>query len=235
MSSLHSPVSSQAMHTNLLCACWHLEAMKGSSSLTSCRLLILSRFPPPLSGPNWRSLSPPRGSDPPFPNMASPFTGSAHTPLPGSGTVSLHIKIPLSLWINAKELDFKFSVNFKCEKNTPRNIDIEVNIFFLCKLAVQIDKVTRIFIQYQKRDISIFMVKNTYCVRCNLTVYIENGKIFLYNLWNNYFEVMDLISSNISATVTPNSKIFHYINQKLPGCDYFKCKSTGLNLLRRSI
>jgi hypothetical protein len=33
------------MHTNLLCACWHLEAMKGSSSLTSCRLLILSRLP----------------------------------------------------------------------------------------------------------------------------------------------------------------------------------------------
>jgi hypothetical protein len=30
------------MHVNLLCACWHLEAMKGSSSLTSCRLLILS-------------------------------------------------------------------------------------------------------------------------------------------------------------------------------------------------
>ncbi len=28
----------------LLCACWHLEAMKGSSSSTSCRLLILSRL-----------------------------------------------------------------------------------------------------------------------------------------------------------------------------------------------
>jgi hypothetical protein len=32
------------MHINLLCACWHLEAMKGSSSLSSCRLLILSRL-----------------------------------------------------------------------------------------------------------------------------------------------------------------------------------------------
>jgi hypothetical protein len=32
------------MHVNLLCACSHLEAMKGSSSLTSCRLLILSRL-----------------------------------------------------------------------------------------------------------------------------------------------------------------------------------------------
>jgi hypothetical protein len=42
----------------------------------------------PLSGLNWRSLFPPWGSDPPFPKMAPPFTGSAHTPLPGSGTVS---------------------------------------------------------------------------------------------------------------------------------------------------
>jgi hypothetical protein len=36
------------MHTNLLCACWHVEAMKGSSSLTSCCLLILSRLPSSL-------------------------------------------------------------------------------------------------------------------------------------------------------------------------------------------
>ncbi len=42
-----------AMHTNLLCACWHLEAMKGSSSLTSCRLLILSRL---LSSLIWAKL-----------------------------------------------------------------------------------------------------------------------------------------------------------------------------------
>ncbi len=44
MSLTHSLVSSWVMHVNLLCACWHLEAMKGSSSLTSCRLLILSRL-----------------------------------------------------------------------------------------------------------------------------------------------------------------------------------------------
>ncbi len=43
-------------------------------------------FSLPLSGLNWRSLFPPRGSGPSFPNMAAPFTGSAHTPLPGSGT-----------------------------------------------------------------------------------------------------------------------------------------------------
>ncbi len=40
----------------------------------------------PLSGLNWRSLFPPWGPGPPFPKMAPPFTGSAHTPLPGSGT-----------------------------------------------------------------------------------------------------------------------------------------------------
>ncbi len=46
----------------------------------------------PLSGLNWRSLFLPRGSDPPFPKMAPPFTGSAHTPLPGSRTVSERCK-----------------------------------------------------------------------------------------------------------------------------------------------
>jgi hypothetical protein len=54
MSPLHSLVSPQAMHTNLLCACWHLEAMKGSSSLTSCRLFILSRL---LSSLVWAQLT----------------------------------------------------------------------------------------------------------------------------------------------------------------------------------
>jgi hypothetical protein len=34
--TLHLP----AMHINLLCACWHSEAVKGSSSLSSRRLLI---------------------------------------------------------------------------------------------------------------------------------------------------------------------------------------------------
>ncbi len=46
-------------------------------------------FPLPLSGLNWRSLFPPWGSGPPFPKMAPPFTGSAHPPLPGSGTHSV--------------------------------------------------------------------------------------------------------------------------------------------------
>ncbi len=36
---------SWAMHINFLCACWHHEAMLGSSSLASCRLLTSSLFP----------------------------------------------------------------------------------------------------------------------------------------------------------------------------------------------
>jgi hypothetical protein len=38
-SPTHSLVSSWAMHVNLLCACWHRETMRESSSLSSCRLL----------------------------------------------------------------------------------------------------------------------------------------------------------------------------------------------------
>ncbi len=45
-------------------------------------------FSLPLSRLNWRLLFPPWVSGPPFPKMAPPFTGSAHTPLPGSGTLS---------------------------------------------------------------------------------------------------------------------------------------------------
>ncbi len=44
-SPIHSLVSSCAMHVNLLCACWHHEAMQGSSSLASCRRLTSSLFP----------------------------------------------------------------------------------------------------------------------------------------------------------------------------------------------
>jgi hypothetical protein len=46
-------------------------------------------LPVPLSGFNWRSLSPPWGSGPPVPKMAPPFTGSTHTPSLGSGTIPL--------------------------------------------------------------------------------------------------------------------------------------------------
>ncbi len=61
------------MHTNLLCACWHLEAMKGSSSLTSCRLLILSCL---LSSLVWAQLTllvPALGIRSPFPQNGVPI------------------------------------------------------------------------------------------------------------------------------------------------------------------
>ncbi len=54
-------------------------------------------FSLPLAGSNWRSLFPPWGSVPPFPKMATPFTGSAHTPLPGSGTLRA-IAMKFSYW-----------------------------------------------------------------------------------------------------------------------------------------
>ncbi len=76
---------------HLLCACSHSEAVKGSSSLSSTCLLILTMdhvFSLPLSGANWCSLSLLWGFGPPFPKMALPFTGSAHTPFPGYKTVN---------------------------------------------------------------------------------------------------------------------------------------------------
>ncbi len=62
-----------AMHTNLICACWHFEAMTGSSSLTSCRLLILSRL---LSSLIWAQLTlpvPALGIWSPLPQNGAPI------------------------------------------------------------------------------------------------------------------------------------------------------------------
>jgi hypothetical protein len=54
-------------------------------------------FSLPLPGLNWRILFPPWGSGPSFPNMAALFTGSAHTPLQGSGTCT--VKDYISFWL----------------------------------------------------------------------------------------------------------------------------------------
>jgi hypothetical protein len=81
-----------ALHINSLCASWHLEAVKGSSSSSSCRLLISPRitsYPFPCPGPTDAPCSRLWGPVPPFPKMAPPFTGSAHTPLPGSTTLTV--------------------------------------------------------------------------------------------------------------------------------------------------
>jgi hypothetical protein len=69
----HSLVPSQAMHTNLLCACWHLEAMKGSSSWSSCRLLILSRLSSSLIWLQLTLFVPASGIRPPLPQNGAPI------------------------------------------------------------------------------------------------------------------------------------------------------------------
>ncbi len=57
-------------------------------------------FTLPLSGLNWRSLFPPWGSGPPFPKMAPPFTGSAHTPLSGYGTINIYKRFSCHVGLN---------------------------------------------------------------------------------------------------------------------------------------
>ncbi len=95
----------------------------------------------PLSRLNWRSLFPPWGSGPPpFPKMAPPFTGSVHTPLPGSGTIPLPIPIAIPpytytysytytyvyLYLHEKEIIkllvnfFELFVSFLCTRNRNR-------------------------------------------------------------------------------------------------------------------
>ncbi len=75
-----------AMHTTYSVHAGILKPWRGRLPwipvvFTSCHVFSLRLF-----GLNWRSLFPPWGSGPPFPKMAPPFTGSAHTPLPGSRT-----------------------------------------------------------------------------------------------------------------------------------------------------
>jgi hypothetical protein len=87
---IHSPSSSHARH--LLCACWHSEVVKGSSSLSSRRLLIslwvtsslslcpeLTDAPCPYYG----------GPVPPFPKWR-PHSQGPHT-LPFQGTRHVHM------------------------------------------------------------------------------------------------------------------------------------------------
>jgi hypothetical protein len=75
-----------AMHTTYSMHAGILKLWRGRLPWPHVVFSSYHVFPLSLSGSNWRSLFPPRGSGPPFPKMASPFTGSAHTPLPGSGT-----------------------------------------------------------------------------------------------------------------------------------------------------
>jgi hypothetical protein len=76
-----------------------------SSHLTMYHVLSL-----PLSWLYWRSSSPPPGPVPPFPKMASLFTGSAHTPFPGSATLNI-----IMHRVEPKVL-FPFSLKHTCKR-----------------------------------------------------------------------------------------------------------------------
>ncbi len=90
ISTTLSLVSSKSLCT-LLTLCMLASRSRGEIfflSLLSSSHSVTSRhvLPLPLSGLNWPSLFLPRGFWPLSPKMASLFTGSAHPPLPGSGT-----------------------------------------------------------------------------------------------------------------------------------------------------
>ncbi len=76
-----------AMHTTYSVHAGILKPWRGCLPWPLAVFSFYHVFSLPLSGLNWRSLFPPWGSGSPLPKMAPPFTGSAHTPLPGSRTV----------------------------------------------------------------------------------------------------------------------------------------------------
>ncbi len=78
-----------AMHTTYSVHAGLLKPWRGRLPWPLVVFSFYHVFPLPLSGSNWRSLFPPWGSGPRFLKMAPPFTGSAHTPLPGSGTATI--------------------------------------------------------------------------------------------------------------------------------------------------
>jgi hypothetical protein len=78
-----------AMHTTHSVHAGILKPWRGRLPWPPAVFSFYHAFSLPLSRLNWRSLFLPWGSGPPFPKMAPPFTGSPHTPLPGSGTLTL--------------------------------------------------------------------------------------------------------------------------------------------------
>jgi hypothetical protein len=81
-------------------------------------------FPPPLSGLNWCLLSPLGGPGPSPSKMAPLFTGSAHTPLPGSRTmiirrqhVTFYSNIIAFSSTEGKE-NLVWPLNFRCQYKT---------------------------------------------------------------------------------------------------------------------
>jgi hypothetical protein len=98
---IHSPSSSYARQLTLcMLAFWSCEGVVFLVHSSSPHFTAGHVFPLPLSGANWRSLSLLWGSGPPLPKMASPSTGSAHTPFLGSNTTPFcHVYfIPASMF-----------------------------------------------------------------------------------------------------------------------------------------
>jgi hypothetical protein len=122
-----------AMHVNLLCACWYSWAMKGSSSLSFCRLPISLWFtsclllcpkltdapysgygaPPPLPFPKWRLHS--QGPH------TLPFQGARHLHLQFYSTLTFS-SLALSffaLWDRGRVFCFFHFVLFKITLHIP--------------------------------------------------------------------------------------------------------------------
>ncbi len=74
--------------------------------LSSSRFTEIHVLPSPVSEANWRSLFRPGGLPPTLSKMASSFTGSAHSPLPGCNTVHN--------WLCSIIIDALYCRWFKC-------------------------------------------------------------------------------------------------------------------------
>ncbi len=95
---VHSSSSSYARQLTLcMLAFWSCEGVLFLILSSSSHLTTYHVFPLPLSGANWRSLSLLLGSGSPFPKMAPPSAGSAHTPFVGSKTLHNHLLFGFSL------------------------------------------------------------------------------------------------------------------------------------------
>ncbi len=101
-----------AMHTTYSVHAGILKPWRGRLPCLPAVFSVYHVLSLPLSGLNWRSLFPPWGSDPPFPKMAPPFTGSAHTPLPGSGTITHTSQHHVIIWFS-QQYDSEVSLNSK--------------------------------------------------------------------------------------------------------------------------
>ncbi len=107
--------SFSAMHTTYYVFAGILKPWRGRLPWLLVVFSSYHVFTLPLSGLKWRSLFPPWGSCPPSPKMAPPFTGSTHTPLPGSGTMDMSLG-EIHRYVSDAETIF---VNLFCPQLSP--------------------------------------------------------------------------------------------------------------------